>query len=192
MRWRMFRVPVSARQREALEGILRRRSAPQQLVTRTRCVLLASESYSNAYVGKAVGATAATVAAWCRRWQEVREKLQAVEQKGDLQALMASVEEALGDRPRPGAPPKFSAEQVVHIIKVACEPPEESQRPVSHWTARELAEEVVQRKIVPSISARQVGRFLKSGRFAAASHALLAELGTPRPRAIRATSGAGL
>ena len=55
-------------------------------------------------------------------------------------------------------------EQIVEIIAIACEQPEEeSQRPVSHWSAREVAEEAVKRKIVPAISVRTVGRFLKSG-----------------------------
>ena len=35
----------------------------------------------------------------------------------------------------------------------------DSGRPVTHWTPRELADEVIKRGIVPSISARHVGRF---------------------------------
>jgi hypothetical protein len=58
---------------------------------------------------------------------------------------------------------------------VACEPPEKSGRPLSHWTARELADEARERQIVRSISSRTVGRFLKTGRLAAASQPLLAE-----------------
>ena len=42
---------------------------------------------------------------------------------------------------------------------MACETPEKSGRPVSHWTPRKLADEVVKRGIVPSISVRHVGRF---------------------------------
>ena len=41
-------------------------------------------------------------------------------------------------------------------MAVACEPPGDSGRPLSQWTPRELAEEAVQRGIVPSISARTV------------------------------------
>ena len=59
---------------------------------------------------------------------------------------------------RSGAPPIYTPEQIIGILAIACEPPEASGRPVSHWTARELAEEAVQRKIVPSISTRTVGR----------------------------------
>ena len=34
-------------------------------------------------------------------------------------------------------------------------------RPISHWTSRELAQEVIKQGIVESISPRQVGRLLK-------------------------------
>ena len=37
------------------------------------------------------------------------------------------------------------------IITVACEPPEKSGRPVTHWTPRELTDEVIKRGIVASI-----------------------------------------
>ena len=52
----------------------------------------------------------------------------------------------LADAPRPGCPGKFTAEQHAQIIAVACEPPAKSDRPIDHWTARELADEVVKRK----------------------------------------------
>jgi len=70
----------------------------------------------------------------------------------------------LSDLPRSGTPPKFTAEQLVQIMAVACEAPAESGRPVSHWTPPELADEVVKRQIVESISPSSVWRFLKSGR----------------------------
>ena len=55
------------------------------------------------------------------------------------------------------------AGQVAQIIGVACELPEESDRPVTHWTPREVADEVIQRGIVESISPRHVDRVLKGG-----------------------------
>ncbi len=64
---------------------------------------------------------------------------------------------------RSGVPPKFTAEQLTQIIAVACEEPEESGRPVTHWTPRELTEEVIQRGIVESISPRHIDRILKGG-----------------------------
>jgi len=51
-------------------------------------------------------------------------------------------------------------EQIVEIVAVACELPASSGRPISHWTPRELASEVVKRGIVASISL-ECGAFLK-------------------------------
>jgi hypothetical protein len=39
-------------------------------------------------------------------------------------------------------------------------PPSESNRPITHWTARELTDEVHLQEIAPGISQRQVKRFL--------------------------------
>jgi hypothetical protein len=75
--------------------------------------------------------------------------------------LRAAIEDVLSDDPRSGCPGTFAPDQVARIIAVACEPPGDSGRPVTHWTPTELAGEVVAREIVPSTSARHVGRFLK-------------------------------
>jgi len=40
-------------------------------------------------------------------------------------------------------------------MAVACEPPGDSGRPISHWTPRELADEASKRGIVERISARK-------------------------------------
>ena len=96
---------------------------------------------------------------------KMRPKLEAAQAEGvEEKALKRVVEEALSDEPRPGAPPRFTPEQIVQIVALACEMPEDSGRPISDWTPRELKEEVVKRGIVETISVRSVGRFLKSGR----------------------------
>jgi len=46
----------------------------------------------------------------------------------------------------------FSLEQILQLFAIACEKPEDYERPISHWTARELAEEVIKQGIVLSIS----------------------------------------
>jgi hypothetical protein len=60
--------------------------------------------------------------------------------------------QVLSDRVREGTPNFFSTEQVVQIVALACEKPVESERPVSHWTATELAQEAMKRSIVEKIS----------------------------------------
>src|SRR6266496_5585992 len=59
-------------------------------------------------------------------------------------------------------------------ISLACEQPSGSGRPISHWSHRELADEIVRRGITDRISPRHASRLLKSGGPAAASRALLA------------------
>src|SRR5262249_59096531 len=76
-------------------------------------------------------------------------------------AFRRAVEAVPADRPRSGNPGKFTPEQVTQILALACEPPEQSGRPITHWTYKELADEAKQRGIVAAISAAQVGRYLR-------------------------------
>jgi len=92
---------------------------------------------------------------WRTRWEQARTALSEATPE-DLEEVMEAI---LADAPRPGTPATFTPEQVAKIIAVACEKPSDSQRPISHWTPRELADEVIKRGIVHSISVRQVGRF---------------------------------
>jgi putative transposase len=85
------------------------------------------------------------------------------------------MEALLDDAPRSGSPGDFSAEQLTQLVSVACESPEDSGRPVTHWSPRELVDEVIKRGIVPHISPRTVGRFLKGGGSQAPSLDLLAQ-----------------
>jgi hypothetical protein len=50
--------------------------------------------------------------------------------------------------------------QIVQVVAVACEDPQESAREISHWTPRELAAEVQKREIVETLSPRHLGRIL--------------------------------
>jgi putative transposase len=98
----------------------------------------------------------------------------------DEAALTRCVLLELQDTARPGAPARFSAEQICQIIAMACEPPASSERPVTHWTPAELADEAVKRGIVERISGRTISRFLGSGRAQATSEWVLVEQRTSR------------
>jgi putative transposase len=74
-----------------------------------------------------------------------------------------SVDDRLQDLPRSGAPARISADQVCQITALACEKPEVSGRPITHWTAREVADEIIKRGIVDDISPRHAARLLKGG-----------------------------
>jgi putative transposase len=147
-------------------------------------ILLAFEGLSNEEIAKQVGCERHAVGPWRHRWADAFDRLILVECCEKPSALLDAIQKLLSDLPRRGSPGKFTAEQVTQILAVACEEPEKSGRPVTHWTPRELADEVIKRQIVESISARQVGRFLKSGRPEAASEPLLAQRSTRRSRGV--------
>jgi putative transposase len=165
-------ITVTPPQQAVLEGLLRQHSCPQALALRACIVLAAATGQRNDPLAQQLGCTPKTVRKWRARWAAAEAQLAAVEdESATLKNMIATV---LADAPRPGAPDTFTAEQIVQIINLACTPPADSGRPVDAWTPRELADEAVKRQIVLTISPRSVGRFLKTGRSAAASQPLLA------------------
>jgi len=124
-------------------------------------VLAAADGGNNDQIARQYGLDRETVQTWRTRWLAAGARLAAAEADGDAAAaLTKQIHVVLADAPRAGAPPTFSAEQICQILALACEPPAESGRPVTHWTPAELAAEAVHRGIVSRISARTVGRFL--------------------------------
>ena len=142
---------LSGEERKDLEELVRRHGTPQQLAKRGRIILAAAEGKRNAEIAREVGVSVDTVRSWRMRWIG----LQAV----PLSEL--SVSERLTDVPRPGRPSEISAEQTCQIVALACEQPKE--RPISQWTGREIADEVMRRGILKEISPRHAARVLKRG-----------------------------
>jgi len=169
-------VTLSDTQRGLLEHLMRRQTSPQRLVRRAKTILAAADGASNESIAARFGLDRTTVRTWRYRWWSGAEALAAAEAAGDTdKALRQRIEGMLDDAPRPGTPGAFSAEQLAQIIAVACEAPEDSGRPVSHWTPRELADEGIKRGLVQRISPRTVGRFLTRSRSQTASLDVLAQ-----------------
>lgn len=168
------KVVITERQQELLRTLARSSTCSQGVAKRAKVILLAFEGVNNEQIAGEVGLERHQVGVWRLRWQRAWKQLTIVECCESPTDFRAAVIDVLSDEPRAGVPPKFTPDQIIDILAVACELPEQSGRPVTHWTPSELAEEVIKRGIVPSISARQVGRFLKRGRSEAASHAVLA------------------
>jgi putative transposase len=142
---------LSKEERKELEGLVRRHRTPQQLAKRGQMILAAAEGKRNAEIARELGASTDTVRSWRKRWI-------------GLQAVSLSelpVSERLSDVPRPGRPSEITAEQTCQIVALACEQPKE--RPISQWTGREIADEVIRRGILPTISPRHAARVLKKG-----------------------------
>jgi putative transposase len=167
-------------QREILEGIVRRRQCPQAFALRARVILAAAQGLDNTRIARQLACHRDLVRRWRGRFAQAQQQWQEQSQDWNPPLWAQKIEQLLEDEERSGAPPKFTAEQLCQIVALACEKrPQECDRPVTHWTARELADEAVKRQIVESISPRHVGRFLKGGGRAAAPGAWLAQ--QPRP-----------
>jgi transposase len=155
------KVTITERQQDILRTIAAAPTMSSQLRQRATIILRAFQKRGNREIAAEVGLSRRQVSLWRRRWADAWERLIRIECSESQAAGRRAIERALGDEPRPGPPGKFTPEQVVAILAVACEPPEKSGRPITHWTARELADEVVKRGLVASISPAQVGRYLR-------------------------------
>lgn len=186
------KVIITERQQETLHTLTRSGTCPQALAQRARMILLAFDGLSNEQIAERIGCERHAVGPWRRRWAAAFERLILVECREKPSALPRAIEDLLSDLPRSGCPGKFTAEQVTQVLAIACESPGASGRPVTHWTPRELADEVIKRGIVESISPRQVGRFLKDGGTAAASPPLLAQRLARRSGAVPAAGHRGM
>src|SRR5438034_11725758 len=150
---RATQVVLSEKEQEALVQITKRHRSQQQQVLRARMIEAAAQGNSNAQIARELQITVDTVRLWRDRWGG----LQGI----DLETL--SLAERLQDAPRPGTPPKFTAQQRCRMAALACEAPMKAERPISQWTGREIAEELVKRGIVEQISPRHASYLLKKG-----------------------------
>lgn len=148
-----IQVVLDRETRQALEEFVRRRLAPQQLVLRARIILLAADGKSSTEIADELAITREMVGLWRRRWASLAA----------IPLSELSISERLEDAPRSGAPQTITPEQLCQITALACEAPEKSGRPISQWTGQEIADEIMQRGIVDSISPRHAQRLLKRG-----------------------------
>jgi len=154
------KIVLTEEQLSVLEQIRRSRTAPQRLVQRVNIILLGFAGLLNVDIAPQAALTRKQVGLWRRRWQQSFDALVAIECRETQAEFRRAIEDVLSDAPRRGSTGTFTAEQVTLILALACEPPEQSGRPIDRWTHRELADEVIARGIVESISISQVGRYL--------------------------------
>ncbi|MFE1146487.1 helix-turn-helix domain-containing protein [Streptomyces albidoflavus] len=110
---------LSDHERRVLRGWLRRRTASQALVLRSRIVLACVEGLSNARVADDLGVSRETVRKWRSRFTADRL-------------------EGLVDRPRSGPPPRITDERAEALVArtLGQAPPQGG----SHWSTRSMAE----------------------------------------------------
>jgi transposase len=156
---------LSAQDKALLEALTRRHTAPRCVVQRARIILLATQNMSIPAIAATLQICSNTVRKWIKRFIPKPQENPAPDHSDPP---LASVEPPpsklplLADAPRSGRPDTFTAEQFCKVIAIACEKPEDYGRPITHWTARELRDEVIQQRIVPSISVRHVNRLLSA------------------------------
>jgi putative transposase len=134
-------------EREALHALINRHSTAQQIALRGRIILLADAGKNHREIARALKISREMARLWRQRWIA-------------LSPTDMPVAERLADAARPGGPATFTLEEILQLFALACEQPEDSGRPISHWTPRELADEMVNRGLVAKISPRHVGRLL--------------------------------
>jgi len=147
------RIEVSEKVRQELEKLAARHTTGQQKAQRARIILKAAAGKNHAEVAQELKISIDMATLWRGRWLGL----------AGIGLDELSVEERLEDLPRPGAPSRLSADQRCQIEQMACEAPEKAGRPISQWTGREIADEMVKRGVVESISARHAARLLKKG-----------------------------
>ena len=106
-------IALTGEERLALETLVRRHTAGQQLALRGRIILAAADGVNQSTIAARLGTTINTVRHWRRRWLGL--------QHVPFEEL--DVEERLADAPRSGAPARITADQVCRIVALACETP---------------------------------------------------------------------
>jgi len=157
-------ITLSDAERLALEKLIKAHSTEQRLVPRARIILTASTGLNNEQVARELDIGIDMARQWRDRWLLLQP----------VPLTDLTVEERLQDRYRSGKSSQITADQMCQIIALACEKPEQSERPISQWTGREIADEIMKRGIVASISPRHAARLLKRSGSQAASDSLLA------------------
>jgi hypothetical protein len=114
-------VHLTTEERQGLEQLVRRHNTRQQIALRGRIVLAAADGQRNAQIAGDLGIAAETARRWRDRWLALQP----------IALTDLSIEERLEDLPRPGAPPRITADQRCQIEALACEQPEASDGPLA-------------------------------------------------------------
>src|SRR5918997_1282230 len=113
-------IVLTAQERSALEGLVRRRGTAQGLARRAQIVLLASDGLENKEIAARLGAVPNTVGKWRRRFAQQRL-------------------DGLYDEQRPGAPRQIGDEEIAETIRLTLET---TPREATHWSLRSMARAV--------------------------------------------------
>ena len=128
--YRRVRVRLKKRDREEVDEVLSGGVQPVRTVLRALALSHLHDGKSSGEVAAMVRLTAKAVRQIGRRYED------------------AGLENALYDKPRPGAAPLLDDSQRQRVIAMVCSDPPEGR---ARWTVRLVAEEAVKRKLVPPL-----------------------------------------
>ena len=139
-----YHIHLSKEDRQELERLIRSGASSARTQTRARILLLTDESQK-----KQKGTKEIASALMCSlpTITNIRKKF-----------VEGGLENALYDKPRPGAIPKITGEIEAQLTMLACSAPPEGR---SRWTLQLLADKLVELKLVDSISDVAVMKRLK-------------------------------
>ena len=161
MVWKAVKPTLTDKQTEVLTEVVHSRTSRNDHKQRAEIILSAAYGKSDRKIAAKLNISRNTVGHWRRRWISNAEQLTFLDSEESGIEYKRGVLSFLSDEARPGAPCKFTPEEICQIINVSCERPEDLGLPFSHWSLTSLADEVVNRKIVDSISTSQLAIFLK-------------------------------
>jgi transposase len=136
--WRMttkYHIHLSKENRQELETLIHSGESSARTQTRARILLLTDESQKEKKSTKEI---ASALLCSMPTITNIRKKFSE-----------GGVENALYDKPRPGAVPKITGEIEAQLTLLACSAPPEGR---ARWTLQLLADQLVELKLVASIS----------------------------------------
>jgi transposase len=135
-----YRVVLTDEERQRLDDLTRKGTAPARMVRRAQTLLLAAEERKDEDIAAALRIGVSTVERTRRRCVE------------------EGLEASLRERPRPGARPKLGPRERAFVVALACTKPPEGRK---RWTMQLLADRLVELEMVPDITAEAVRLLLK-------------------------------
>ncbi len=159
------KINLTEKQEKTLRQLSNARTVSVHHQQRATILLHCAVGKTNLEIKDELGLDKTTVSRWRTRWVTNQTLLSEIEKETQGIDYQRAIEQVLSDAPRPGTPPKFSAQQICLIVSVACESPQAADLPFSHWSLSSLADELAKRGIVERISTSQLQVFLKSGRY---------------------------
>ena len=152
---------------QILKEIGFQRSVSKRLLERTGVVLKYDLCKNKNKVSRQLNCSIKLVNTWLKRWSinlSHRNKLYKIWKINLLteKEYKAELILILTDKPRSGSPCKFTENDRNKIIALASESPEKIGLPFTHWSLELLRSELINRKIVFSISTSHLARLLKN------------------------------